>query len=253
MGDTEIFTEELPQKYVSIWHSMLFNFSARGFSQEWAGRDLRISEHSLQIIVSSDTAESQDCLGFPCYTIRIYWCFKTNGQVFKRRKFQSSGVSSPGCKRLSDGPCSVTNILCATGCFIQTLMYNIVQATDCCRYAASLDFSPLYTFVTLNLNSQREFYAYFAGAQRPDAVDTSLLSGGVVRVKGRDLNAAVMRDVYTCKDKQIQGNDFNPWVFHWGKAWAKVTAYISAKMWMTCLLGVLGMVRKSNGQFISSL
>lgn len=142
MGDAEIFTEELPQKYVSIWHSMLFNFSARGFSQEWAGRDLRISEHSLQIIVSSDTAESQDCLGFPCYTIRIYWCFKTNGQVFKRRKFQSSGVTSPGCKRLSDAPCSVTNISCATGCFIQTLMYNIVQATDCCRYAASLDLVP---------------------------------------------------------------------------------------------------------------
>lgn len=89
------------------------------------------------------------------------------------------------------------SLLCATGCFTQILMYNIVQATDCCRYAASLDFSPLYTFVTLNLNSQREFYAYFAGVQWPDAVDTSLLSGGVVRVKGRDLNAAVMRERYT--------------------------------------------------------
>lgn len=110
-------------------------------------------------------------------------------------------------------------------------------------------FSPLYTFATLNLNSQREFYAYF-GAQWPDAVGTSLLSGGVVRVKGRDLHAAVMRDIYTCYPEFVYVYDFNPRVFHWGKAWTKVTAYISAKMWMTCLLGVLGMVRKSNGQFI---
>lgn len=74
-------------------------------------------------------------------------------------------------------------------------MYSIVQVTDCCKYATCLDLVTFYTFITLNLNSQREFYAYFAGVQLPDAASASQLSRNVVRVKGRDLNAAMRREI----------------------------------------------------------
>jgi len=85
MWNTEILTEEKPLSHVSFWHSKFFSVSAMGSSQERAGRDLWTSECSflqLCIIGSTDTAKSQDCLCFSCYTIMIYWHFKMNSDKY---------------------------------------------------------------------------------------------------------------------------------------------------------------------------
>ena len=138
MWNTEICTEEKPLLHVSFWHTKFFTLSAMGSSQERAGRDLWTSECSflqLWIMASSDMAESQDCLCFSCYTIRIYWCFKGD----KYLKGVSSWIRLLPVQDVGDYV-----MLCALA-----QMFSVASDTSF-RFQCMVVFSHLYAFRNLN-------------------------------------------------------------------------------------------------------